>query len=98
MSKQPETIFKDKFRKELEAIPYSWWVKVSLPSLLGIPDMLGCVRGKFVAIELKKSEKEKPTEMQLYHLKTIADCGGYACVAYPQAADKILKDLWNISG
>lgn len=98
MSKKPETIFKEKFRKKLELIPASWWVKVSLPSILGIPDLIGCINGKFIAIELKKSEKEAPSEIQKYHLKVISDCGGYACVAYPKNAESILEDLWNFSG
>jgi hypothetical protein len=96
MSKQPETIFKEKFREQLDAIPFSWWVKLKLPSVLGIPDILGTIRGRFVALELKKSEAEKPAKIQLYHLDVISQCGGYARVAYPENAAVILDELWKI--
>lgn len=94
--KKAETVFKERFRIKLDEIPYSWFFKVTLPSLLGIPDIIGVVRGKFVALELKRSEKESPSRIQRYHLNLIKECGGYAAVVHPENCDVILHELNNI--
>lgn len=49
----------------------------------GIPDLLCCVNGKFVAIEVKAS-KGKASELQLYNIKKIKESGGVAIVLYPK--------------
>jgi len=47
----------------------------------GIPDILGCYKGFFIAIELK-IKGNKPTKIQLYNLKKIREEGGIGIVAY----------------
>lgn len=96
--KKPETVFKEWFLGKINEIPFSWFVKVSLPSIIGIPDILGVIRGKFIAIELKRSQKEKPTSMQIYMLDRIRACGGVAIVAFPENKEIVLEALWAISG
>lgn len=49
----------------------------------GTPDLLCCVNGHFVAIEVK-AERGKPSELQLHNLKKIHEAGGYAILAYPK--------------
>lgn len=90
---QPETLFKIRFRKELDKIPLSWWVKIQQISLRGVPDFLGCVAGQFVALELKKDSKAKPTALQTLILRTIAAVGGYATVVHPENMEEILVKL-----
>lgn len=46
----------------------------------GTPDLLCCVQGVFVAIEVK-GEKGKVSELQQHRLDTIAAAGGIAFVA-----------------
>ena len=46
----------------------------------GIPDLLCCWDGLFVAIELKEPGKE-PDAIQQYHLEGIVKAKGYALVA-----------------
>lgn len=70
--------------KEMKLIPGVWAEKISQRSLRGTPDILACVAGKFVAIELKKSEGEEPDVLQGLKLGRIKDCGGLAMVAYPE--------------
>ena len=41
----------------------------------GIPDIIGCYRGNFIAIECKAG-KNKPTALQLAEMKKIEDAGG----------------------
>lgn len=48
----------------------------------GVPDILACCKGRFVGIELK-AENGKPSALQLYNLRKIEECGGYAILLYP---------------
>ncbi len=45
----------------------------------GIPDILCCYRGRFIAIECKSGNK-KPTRLQDSHLREITQQGGIALV------------------
>lgn len=49
----------------------------------GIPDLLACVNGYFVAIEVK-AKRGKPSELQLYNLNKIEQAGGFAFLLYPE--------------
>ena len=48
----------------------------------GVPDLLCCINGFFVGIELK-AEHGKPSELQLWNIKKIREAGGIAIVLYP---------------
>ncbi len=50
---------------------------------VGIPDLLVCYKGHFIAIEVKAS-CGKPSDLQLYHLKKIEEAGGKAFLLYPK--------------
>ena len=52
-------------------------------SRVGTPDIIACIKGKFVAIEVK-SENGKPSELQLYHIQQINNAGGYGVILYPK--------------
>lgn len=61
----------------------------------GIPDLLCCVHGKFVGIEVKAT-KGKPSELQLWNIKKIKEAGGIAMVLYPKDFEdfkKLILDL-----
>jgi Holliday junction resolvase len=45
----------------------------------GVPDIICCVSGRFLAIECKAGDN-KPTALQQRELKAIADAGGSALV------------------
>lgn len=69
---------------------------------LGIPDILGCVNGHFVALELKKDAKEVRKKrgrikLQRHVLRAIKKAGGYAAVVCPETADDILAELLDIA-
>ena len=61
-------------------------------SKVGTPDILACVNGKFVAVEVK-GEKGKPSELQLYHIEQIQKAGGYGIILYPKDFEKFKKDV-----
>lgn len=50
----------------------------------GIPDILACIHGYFVGIEVK-AENGRPTPIQLFNVRKINDAGGFAFVLYPSA-------------
>lgn len=96
MAKKPETLFKERIKPRLEAIPKSWWVKTQMLSTVGIPDYIGCVNGLFVALELKASERDARRSqkgIQNYILIQINRAGGFATHMYPENADQVLNDV-----
>lgn len=56
----------------------------------GIPDILACVNGHFVAIEVK-AQNGKPSDLQLYNVKKIREAGGVAIILYPDGFDEFKK-------
>lgn len=50
----------------------------------GIPDILACINGYFVGIEVKASNG-RPSELQIYNINKIRQAGGQAFVLYPSA-------------
>lgn len=96
--KQPETKFKEKILPLLKALPNSWFIKTQMLSLIGIPDILGCLNGYFVALELKKERKEAfkkhgRVRLQGHILMLIRDAGGYGEFVYPENWEEIHGEL-----
>lgn len=61
----------------------------------GVPDIVACVRGRFVAIECKAGKNE-PTELQKREIKNIQTAGGIAVVVREDNVDlveTIIKEL-----
>lgn len=92
--KQFETKIKD-FLSEQEA----WFVKFFANRMTkeGIPDILACIDGYFVGIEVK-AQNGKPSELQKYHCNKIREAGGFAFILYPSGFERFKKfviDLRN---
>lgn len=67
----------------------------------GVPDILSCVNGYFVGVEVKAPDGS-PTELQIYNVKKIRKAGGFAMVLYPSAwgrfkqfVDDLFKDEYD---
>lgn len=88
MAKKPETLFSEKVKRDLEELQQNgallWFTKIQQVGIRGIPDYLICARGKFIALELKKSTKEKPDPLQQYNLNEIRACCGVSLTANPE--------------
>lgn len=54
----------------------------------GVPDLLVCVRGHFVAIEVK-AENGKLSKLQKYNLEQIRKAGGIALAVKPSDFDSL---------
>lgn len=57
----------------------------------GTPDILACVNGQFIAIEVK-AQSGHPSELQLAKISDIRNAGGLAYVVYPSGWNR-LKDI-----
>lgn len=90
---KPETKFKIKALADLRSLPNSWWEKIQQMSINGTPDILGVYRGRFVALELKRSEAAHVDRLQLHKLALISKCGGIALLAHPDNWKAILSFL-----
>lgn len=93
-----EKQFENKIRKFLETLPKEWHFKhwAGQYSKAGIPDIIGCINGRFVGIEVKAT-KGKPSMLQIRNIKQINAAGGYARVIYPEQFDELKEDLSSIS-
>lgn len=93
-----ETAFKKKLIPLLKAIPKSWWTKVNQVSKRGDPDFLGCVNGCFVALELKRDSKQKPTALQERSFRKISEAYGVVYLVTPENHTNVLDILHFIAG
>lgn len=97
MAIKPETKFKNKIRPLLENLPNTAIFKIQQISIRGVPDFLLCVNSKFVALELKKSCKDKPTPLQSHILDKIQLAGGEAYVVCPENWESVFRTLTRIA-
>ena len=80
MVSTPEKKVKDKVVAQLKALgAYYFYPVTGGFGRSGVPDIVGCHRGRFFGIECKAG-KNKPTKLQELNLKQIKDAGGIALV------------------
>lgn len=93
-----EKNFENKIKNYLKAHD-CWYVKYFANSFTksGIPDLISCVNGYFVAIEVK-AENGKPSELQLWNRDQIRKSGGISIILYPSQWEDfklLIDDLLN---
>lgn len=86
-----EKNFEKRVKKYLES-ENAWFLKIwgNGVQRSGIPDLLCCVNGHFLAIELK-SKRGTPSDLQLREIDLIHKAGGKAIVLYPSDFMKLKK-------
>jgi hypothetical protein len=82
MAKKPETRFKEKVIRDLKKLRNCYSIKTQERGRRGVPDIIGCLNGRFFALELKTDEGELD-ELQLNRLKKIRSADGFAIVTAP---------------
>lgn len=97
MAKKPETIFAEQVDADLKAaFGYSVWVEnIQQVGKRGTPDRLICLKGKFVALELKV-EGGTSAMLQLIKLKEIVAAGGKGYIVYPHTWHTVLAELTKV--
>ena len=91
MAKTKEGLVKDKVRLILKS--YGDLVYYFMPiggpfSRIGVPDIVGCIKGKFIGIETKAG-KGKPTALQEKNLINIMNTGGVAVLVNEKGIDAL---------
>lgn len=78
-----EKLFENKVKKYIEdAGGYQVKFFANRMTKVGIPDILACINGYFVGVEVK-AQTGRPSELQIYNIQKIRDAGGFAFVLYP---------------
>lgn len=87
----PEKTFETKV-KDFINDQNCWFVKFFANRMTkeGIPDILCCINGYFVAVEIK-AQHGRPSDLQLYHCKKIREANGFAFILYPSGFDDFKK-------
>lgn len=88
-----EKTFENKIKKFLEDNG-CWYVKyfANRMTKVGVPDILACVNGYFVAIEVK-APNGKASELQWWNVDKIREAGGIAVVLYPDQFDEFKERI-----
>lgn len=90
-----ETKFKVKVLRDLRQVPCAWFSKIQQVGIRGTPDILGCVNGHFIALELKASRASKVDALQFFTLEAINKAGGYARIMHPDNFREILEGIYE---
>lgn len=98
MASTPEKRVKDKVVKILKANGvYYFYAVASMYSRSGVPDIICCVRGKFLSIECKAG-KNKPTVLQEKEMKDIRTAGGVTLVINEENIGDVEQTVKEMSG
>lgn len=73
------------------------YIKIQQVSLNGDPDLVVCVNGFYVELELKKDSKAKVAKLQIYELMRTVSSGGAGVLCYPENFEEVKEFLINIS-
>ena len=90
MENTPENVFRHRTVKPfLERLPRCWIAPVQSRTQIGLPDLLVCLNGFFLAIEIKKCAEEadrrsSTRRLQEWNTNAINYCGGVALTVYPE--------------
>ena len=98
MAKTPEKIVKDMCVAVLKTYgAYHFFPATGGYGRSGIPDIVGCYRGCFFAIECKAGAN-KPTALQERELQRIRKAGGFAFVVNEENFDALEQYLTSYKG
>jgi len=97
MSSTPETKVKRVVTKHLKAMgAYYFYPVTGGYGRSGVPDIIGCHKGKFFGIECKAG-KNKTTPLQDKNLSDISSAGGIALVINEDNMDNTTALVWGDS-
>lgn len=92
-----EKQFENKVKGYLKKLPGCWFIKYwgGGMSKAGIPDILCCINGIFMSIELKASNG-KPTELQKYNTRLINQAAGIGIILYPEGFENFKNIIQEV--
>ena len=91
-----EKQFETKIKKFLDE-QGCYWVKhfANAYTKVGIPDILACVNGFFVAIEVK-APNGKPSPLQIHNIRKINELGGLGVILYPNQFEDFKEIIYRL--
>lgn len=92
-----EKTFENQIKSFLNTLPNTWYFKywAGPYSKSGIPDIIACVNGHFVGIEVK-APSGHASELQKRNVKLIQDANGKAYIVYPKDFEKLKQELKDL--
>ena len=92
----PEKRFETKIKEFLDS-QGAYYIKyfANRNTKSGIPDILACVNGYFVAIEVK-AQNGTVKALQEHHLTEIRIAGGFSFVLYPSGFEEFKKFIYGL--
>lgn len=92
-----EKQFEIKVKRYLNSLKNCWYVKYwgGGMSKSGIPDLLCCINGIFISIELKASNG-RVSELQKYNTKLINKANGIGIILYPEGFEEFKKIIKGV--
>ena len=90
----PEQKVKNKLILALKEIPDAYYFSVSEPSRRGLPDMVACIRGRFIGIELKAHPPpyyDARFKLQRENSRRIQKAQGIGAIINPSNIDLFIK-------
>ena len=70
-----------------------FYFRIETDTCRGVPDILMCIRGKFIGLELKRDRMSKPTKLQAFVGQSIKMHGGEWFVVYPNNFKEVKEKL-----
>lgn len=91
-----EKNFENRLKKFLES-EGCWFVKffANAYTKSGIPDLLVCCNGYFVAVEVK-APNGKPSELQKWNIEKINNENGFGLILYPDQFDDFKEFIHHL--
>mgnify|MGYP000844602931 CR=1 FL=1 len=93
-----EKQFENQIKDFLKSLPKTWFFKywAGPYSKSGIPDIIACINGHFVGVEIK-APNGKPSELQKHNIGLIQESGGLGYILYPKDFKSFKKDIKELS-
>ena len=93
-----ETQFAIRVDRRLKSLPDCWFCNIQQVAIRGIPDRIGCINGRFFALELKTGPKAKRAKLQEYVIEKINEAGGFARFVYPENLEHTITEMEALLG
>ena len=94
---KPETVFRQNIVIPfLKTLPFTKFMTIQQVAIHGDPDLVLCIRGHYVELELK-SQFGEVSALQRYKMDLTRKARGTALVASPQTWDAVKIKLLNIA-
>lgn len=92
--------FQKRVKARLKVEPDLYHFTKEALSIRGIPDLIGCYKGRFFALELKRSKKEAEKTsgrivLQKHTLGLINKAGGIGRIVHPDNWEEVLEEILN---